>query len=245
MRKAILKAINILGYDVTKVAPKIKDQEFLKIYDECKAYTCTSIERMYSLYNGVVYILKNNILGDFVECGVWHGGSCMLIAKTLLKHNAIDRNIVLFDTFEGMTQPTDNDVDYKGESAQGILNKYYEKFKSNMTKAELSNVENNMKKTGYPSARIFYVKGMVEATLPDYKVNNKIALLRLDTDWYESTKIEMNYLFPSLEKGGVLIIDDYGHWQGARKAIDEYIEEKSVTILLNRIDYTGRIAVKL
>lgn len=101
-----------------------------------------------------------------------------------------------------------------------------------------------MRKTNFPEANLIYVKGKVEDTLPVNKPAGKIALLRLDTDWYESTKHELNILFPMLVQNGVLIIDDYGHWQGCRKAVDEYIQENKLPLLLNRIDYTGRIAIK-
>jgi O-methyltransferase len=86
--------------------------------------------------------------------------------------------------------------------------------------------------------------GKVEDTFPK-DTPDKIAILRLDTDWYESTRHELIHLYPKLSIGGVLIIDDYGHWEGARKAVDEYINDNTLRILLNRIDYTGRIAVKM
>jgi hypothetical protein len=110
--------------------------------------------------------------------------------------------------------------------------------------AALDVVKTALNSTGYPAEKVNFIKGMVEHTIPHASLD-KIAILRLDTDWYESTKHEMEHLFPHLVKGGVLIIDDYGHWQGARKAVDEYFENKDVRILLNRIDYTGRIAVKV
>ena len=97
--------------------------------------------------------------------------------------------------------------------------------------------------TGYPSERIHFVPGKVEDTIPA-SAPESIALLRLDTDWYESTKHELVHLFPRLATSGVLIIDDYGHWRGSRLACDEYFEQNRVPILLNRIDFTGRIALK-
>jgi hypothetical protein len=100
-----------------------------------------------------------------------------------------------------------------------------------------------MAMTNYPQDKLNYVVGKVEDTIPE-TLPRKIALLRLDTDWYESTLHELNHLYPLLTEGGVLIIDDYGHWQGAKKAVDEYIEKNKLKILLNRIDYTGRIAIK-
>ena len=99
-----------------------------------------------------------------------------------------------------------------------------------------------MKSTGYPVGNIRLLKGKVEDTIPG-TMPAKIALLRLDTDWYESTKHELTYLFPLLEKSGVLIIDDYGAWQGARKAVDEYLKDNG-TVYLNRIDFTGRLLIK-
>jgi hypothetical protein len=108
--------------------------------------------------------------------------------------------------------------------------------------ASIEDVQANMARSSYPSQRIHLVKGPVESTIPGVAPDD-IALLRLDTDWYESTRHELEHLFPRLVPGGVLIIDDYGHWQGARQAVDEYLAKSDVPILLNRVDYTGRIAV--
>ena len=98
--------------------------------------------------------------------------------------------------------------------------------------------------TGYDPADVHFVRGRVEDTIPAYAPET-IALLRLDTDWYESTRHELIHLFPRLAHGGVLVVDDYGHWQGARQALDEYLAEHQVRLFLNRIDYTGRIGVKI
>jgi hypothetical protein len=109
--------------------------------------------------------------------------------------------------------------------------------------SSIEEVKNNIATLNYPTEKVYFVKGKVEDTIPT-TIPQKIAVLRLDTDWYESTKHELEHLFPLLVSGGVLIIDDYGHWEGARKAVDEYIEKNNLNILLNRIDYTGRIAIK-
>src|SRR5690606_23062787 len=100
-----------------------------------------------------------------------------------------------------------------------------------------------MSLSAYPAGNIRYVAGKVEDTIPAV-IPDKIAILRLDTDWYSSTKHELVHLFPKLSNGGILIIDDYGHWEGARKAVDEYFEETGTRIYLSRIDETGRVAVK-
>jgi hypothetical protein len=101
-----------------------------------------------------------------------------------------------------------------------------------------------MRDTGYDSEKVFFVKGKVEETLPAH-APDRISLLRLDTDWYESTYHELTHLYPRLTVGGVLIIDDYGHWAGARRAVDDFIGKNKLRLLLNRVDYTGRICVKL
>lgn len=92
--------------------------------------------------------------------------------------------------------------------------------------------------------KFIILKGKVEDTIPNV-LPDTISLLRLDTDWYESTKHELTYLYPKLTKKGILLIDDYGYWQGSKKAVDEYIEEEKLSIFLNRIDLSGRLAVKI
>ncbi len=104
-------------------------------------------------------------------------------------------------------------------------------------------VREAMLSTGYPAERIHLVKGLVEDTIPA-QAPEQLAMLRLDTDWYASTKHELEQLYPRLAEGGVLIVDDYGHYEGARKAVDEYFDDTGHRVLLNRIDYTGRIAIK-
>lgn len=107
----------------------------------------------------------------------------------------------------------------------------------------MGEVSSNLARTDYPSERTHLVKGRVEDTVPS-EAPERIAVLRLDTDWYESTRHEMEQLFPRLPPGGVLILDDYGHWQGSRRAVDEYLAAEGLHLLLQRIDYTGRIATK-
>lgn len=107
----------------------------------------------------------------------------------------------------------------------------------------LEEVRSNLLGTGYPAERVTFVKGRVEDTLPRV-LPGPIALLRLDTAYYESTKRELEQLYPLLVLGGVLIIDDYGHWKGARRAVDEYFAASGLRPFLHRIDYTGRLVLK-
>jgi hypothetical protein len=209
----------------------------IEIIRAVEPYTMTSTERIHALVYAVRHVVRNRIAGDMVECGVWKGGSVMAMALTLLQLGERDRSLYLFDTFSGMTPPSDVDVDYQGQQAQVILDAV-------RCEASQQEVENAVFSTGYDREKIHFVPGRVEETIPAYAPES-IALLRLDTDWYESTQHELVHLFPRLERGGVIIIDDYGHWRGARQAVDEYIAQRQIPLLLHRIDYTGRIAVKL
>ncbi|MBL7770099.1 MAG: class I SAM-dependent methyltransferase [Flavipsychrobacter sp.] len=205
----------------------------------------TSHERMQALIQAIDYLEKHKIEGDIVECGVWKGGSMLIAAKRLLNNNSKERNLYLFDTFEGMSNPTDLDISsIDNEKASDLLGKVEKTSGDNIwcysTEQE---VAKTMTSSGYPVSKIHLIKGKVEDTIP-HKSLNRIALLRLDTDWYESTKHELENLFDLLVPGGILIIDDYGHWSGARKAVDEFIEKRKLKLFLNRIDYTGRIAIK-
>ena len=231
IRKSRLELVNLSDIE--------QDKKFLSIYRKVKDYTLVPIERCYSLYQTVNYIIKNNIEGDLVECGVWKGGSSMLMAYTLLEAGVSNRKIYLYDTFEGMTKP--GEMDGQEEKDQWERGKVTDTL-NNMCYSPIEEAKANMSKTGYPMENIILVKGKVEETLPG-TMPSKISLLRLDTDWYESTKHELIHLYPLLEKHGVLIVDDYGAWQGTRKATDEYFTSIPNTFL-GRIDYTGRIVIK-
>jgi len=219
------------------------DERFRRIRARCKPYTMTSKAKMYALYKAVEYVIHAKILGDFVECGVWRGGSMMLIAHTLRELNVTNRKIFLYDTFEGMAKPTEEDRQLSNKNAP-VLAKWKEEAEqdhNNWCYASLSDVKANMALTGYPENNLVFVKGKIEDTVPR-TMPSRIALLRLDTDWYESTNHELRHLFPRLSKKGVLILDDYGHWAGSKKAVDDYFFRKP--ILLNRIDPGGRIGLK-
>jgi len=209
-----------------------------------KPYTMTSDERLVSLSRCIDYIHDNNIQGDIVECGVWRGGSMMLVARKLLQLKSSYRKLFLFDTFEGMTEPGKDDIAWDNITAVQKLNAS-NKFEGRNVwcYSTLDEVKSNLLKTQYPGENVIYVKGKVEKTLP-FSAIEKISLLRLDTDWYESTKHELEHLYDKLVYGGVLIIDDYGHWEGAKKAVDEFIQKNGLKLYLNRIDYTGRLAIK-
>ena len=205
--------------------------------------TMTSPERILALINAVEYLATHQIEGDFVECGVWKGGSMVATANTLIARNDIQRRLWLYDTFEGMSNPTEEDVDFMGQTADRLLGEQ-DRLQSDSIWcfSPLEQVKSAMQSTGYPEDLLSFVPGKVEDTLLHTKPD-KIAMLRLDTDWYESTRCELEQLFPRMVDGAVLIVDDYGHWEGCRRAVDEYFQKHGVRILLNRIDYTGRIGI--
>lgn len=211
-----------------KRKPIISDMEpeFIELYNKVKDYSMVSIERLYATYQAVKYVEANNIEGALVECGVWKGGNTMLMALSLESTN---RTIYLYDTFEGMPKPGKRDVDYKGN-----LPKWIEKW----CYSSIGETGKNMYLTGYNN--VHFVKGVVEDTIPE-TIPDKIAVLRLDTDWYDSTMHELVHLFPRLSKGGVLLLDDYGYWKGQREAVDEYFDKKP---LMHRPDYAGRTIIK-
>lgn len=234
-----------LGFELTQFPPPDFDNFTLHVIKSVKSYTMTSPERIHSVCESINYIAKNRIPGDIVECGVWKGGSMMAIAMTLLKQQDTSRELWLFDTFEGMSAPTKKDISAYGKSAFEMLKKSSKNEQESVgCYSSLDEVKQAVYSIGYPKGKIRFIKGKVEDTIPQ-SVPQKIALLRLDTDWYESTHHELVHLFPLLSPGGVIIIDDYGYWQGARQATDDYIEKNQIKILLNRIDDTGRIAIKL
>jgi hypothetical protein len=206
-------------------------------------YTMTSLERQIALIQAVRHLARQGVDGCFVECGVWRGGSSMAVALALIQEDQTERNLYLYDTFEGMTPPTCADRTTDGASAQEHLDRDVNRT-GYWCVAGIDDVRRNMASTGYPEERVQFVKGPVEATIPQHAPTEAIALLRLDTDWYESTRHELVHLFPLLCEGGVLIIDDYGHWMGARKAVDEYLNGLPRQYYMHRIDYTGRLLVK-
>jgi O-methyltransferase len=250
MKKIIKGLVRRTGFDIVRYRPnpepaKIKDltDRENKIIQSVRPYTMTGPERIATLINAVTYIAQRKIPGDIGECGVWKGGSMMAIALTLLERGDTSRNLYLYDTFEGMSEPTKNDLSFDGLSAQSQLERDPEGT-GVWCRSPLEDVRANVLSTGYPEERVHFIQGKVEETLPTNRPSS-LSLLRLDTDWYESTKHELIHLFPLLDLRGILIIDDYGHWQGSRKAVDEYFTERDLNIYLHRVDYSCRIAIRM
>jgi len=167
----------------------------------------------------------------------------MAMIMTMMSINA-QREVYLFDTYDGMSPPTEIDIDNQGKSARELLAENPKSTENYLwAYAPLEEVQKNISQTRYPEHLLKFIVGKVEDTIPE-QAPAQISLLRLDTDWYESTYHELVHLFPRLVSGGIIIIDDYGHWQGSKKAVDQYINENNLRLFLHRIDYSGMIAVK-
>jgi O-methyltransferase len=208
-----------------------------------KKLTMTSKDNLAATILSVRYTVRNNIGGDFVECGVWRGGHSIAAALTFELYDS-DKKVFCFDTFQGMTKPTYLDKDTAFNSS--AMKKYSALNNSEYNAwcySPIDEVINNFNEAGISSDRFKLIKGDVLETLPKFKSGN-ISILRLDTDWYESTRKELEFLWPKLTKFGVLIIDDYGHWAGSKKAVDEFFKS-GPEIFLNAIDYTARSTIKL
>ena len=231
-KRIVRHALWRLGYYLTPMyevgsrlrLPSDFDTATEDVWRLVRPFTMTSPERVFALRQSVQYLAQHGIEGDIVECGVWKGGSMMAVARTLQESGLMDRNLYLFDTFEGMTAPTHEDVNFRERrvGCYRCLPKYGKESSHGWACSSLDEVRRNLETTGYPVEHMFFVKGKVEETIPE-QAPARIALLRLDTDWYESTYHELRHLYPRISPGGVLIIDDYGHWAGARKAVDAYL----------------------
>ena len=207
-------------------------------------YTMTSAERLWSLLESVRFLQAAGIPGDFVECGVWRGGSVMAMAGKLRSLGGTERRIWLYDTFAGMTDPDERDVDHAGQSAVSLMRETDIGDGDNVwAYASRPDVETNLRSTGYPMTMFTIVEGDVVQTLAAH-APDQIALLRLDTDWHASTRACLDVLYPRLVPGGICILDDYGHWDGARTAVDEYFAEHPPRPFLQPIDFSGRVFVK-
>jgi O-methyltransferase len=219
------------------------------IVERALPYTLTGPARLRAVIDASRYCVARGLDGAFAECGVWRGGSVLAMVLTLQELGRTDRDLYLYDTFEGMTEPSERDVSSLDPPALSTWNEARERgeqawseyFDPELTSEEA--VSKLLHDTGYPAGRLHVVRGPVESTLPA-RAPERLALLRLDTDWYESTKHELEQLYPRLVPGGVLIVDDYGHWEGARQAVDEYFARHGPAPLLQRVDYTCRMAVK-
>jgi len=258
IKKIVNSVLGLVGLEVRRttggkpeaqpiqVPVELSDEE-CRIVEYVKSHrlSMASYERLWATVMACKHVLERGVQGDFVECGVWRGGNALIAASVFKLHGA-SRRIFMFDTFQGMTKPTEVDRSAAGDASA------MEKFRASQQQshnewcyASLEDVRNNFGEAGLLDDNVIFVKGDVLQTLADpVNLPSRIAVLRLDTDWYDSTRKELEVLYPRLETGGALIIDDYGHWAGAKKATDEYFAAQGGRPLLQYSDYTGRLGIK-
>jgi len=222
--------------------PAEASNEERQLIEECGKFSMTGPVRMWALVQAMKHVQRHGIQGDFVECGVWKGGNLALLDK-FSKMIGLERKVYGFDTFSGMPEPDNVDIDLFGNSAKETMqNEVKDETVSNIHAfATIEQVRNNLKNLNIRDVNL--IQGNVEDTLAKHQnIPDQIAILRLDTDWYSSTKVELKTLYPLLQSGGVLIIDDYGHYEGAKKAVDEYFNSNS--LWMHYVDYTCRLIIK-
>ena len=179
----------------------------------------------------IQYILQNNIEGTIVECGVESGVFEYIWIQELQRNNTV-RDIYLYDTFGGLTEPSEHDYTCHDSTIYKMCSdEVYNTWKSQQINDKtngwcftpLEVVKNRLNSTCYPQDKLHYIVGDVMETLQDKSnIPEKIAILRLDTDWYESSKYELEQMYDNVVSGGVIIFDDYYHWNGQRKATDDF-----------------------
>lgn len=259
-KKIVQKLLAFKGYRIHKSTHRcvsygdltfLGEQNFcsknqLEIIQKYLPFTLTSPARMAATIRALEYVSSNKIDGAFVECGVWKGGQIFAGLSQLLNNGDKSRDVFLFDTFAGMTEPSEIDIDLRGNSAISQL-KELEKSADNLwAKVESDFIENHLKTIAYPRGRIRFIVGDVRKTLlNDVNLPDQISVLRLDTDWYDSTYIELEILYPRLNVGGILLIDDYGHWNGARTAAEDYFRLRGINPFWQIIDYSCVLHVKV
>jgi O-methyltransferase len=224
----------------------ISDRFFASLIAQVSPHTLSfvsGVDAPWALYQSIEYIIRNDIPGDIVECGVWSGGSMLLAAHALKHFGDTSRRIFLYDTFHGMPKPSVIDARWDGVPALPTWEQHQREGRLWSFGGTLDHVRSVVCSSGYPEHKFVFVEGMVEDTLPATRPET-ISLLRLDTDLYSSTYHELTHLYPPLSVGGVLIIDDYGGYEGAQIATDQYIDENRIPLFLTRINASVRLAVK-
>ena len=200
-------------------------------------YTMAGYERLSNAYQLAKRAEKENLQGAFVECGVWKGGTMGIMAYAARKNPA--RSIWLCDSFEGLPEPGIKDGEvaksYAKNKNSGNLNAIGECVGLLVDVKKLFSSILKIKED-----RVYIERGWFQNTLQKTKERiGAIAILRLDADWYESTRCILENLYDNVVSGGYVIIDDYGHWEGCKKAVDEFFKKRNLHISLTRIDYTG------
>ena len=193
-------------------------------------YTLVGRDRIRNLYRLARRIDAEAVPGDVIECGVCNGGTAAILARCATKSH-LDRTLWLLDSFEGMPSTGIEDTpSMDGDSAEGHVGKEL---------GDISRVREVLRRVGADMSRVRILKGWFEETFPEVHAN-KIALLNIDADWYTSVKLCLENFYDRVAVGGFISIDDYGHWPGCRRAVDEFFAARGLNHTLNRVDYTAR-----
>lgn len=226
--ESLLESISVKEEPKTAFA----DEEFSSVYQSIRAYTMVGPERLFALYQGAKSVCLSGLSGNFAECGVAGGGSSALLAWVIKKFSNEPRLLFSFDTFEGMPWP-DKEDSHGGKNAQatgwgaGTCAAPVESLLKIAKELDVSDV-------------IRPVKGLFQQTLPAAKQEiGPIALLHLDGDWHDSTRAILENFYAQTQPGAYLQIDDYGYWDGCRKAVEEFEAELGRKFSINVIDSTG------
>jgi len=243
------------GSGLGKCAPAEAFRTFRKGYDledaACEAVsqvigaTQLSYERLVTLYQQVVYLERNQLPGALVECGVWRGGAAAMMALANLAEGSERRILPLFDSFQGMPEPDlahdgEEALRWAGQRGDGSL------VSTGVNVASPEEVKSLIiDRIGYPASSVAIHPGWFQDTLPVARPQiGPIALLRVDADWYESTLVVLDHLFDLVIPRGVVVLDDYGAFEGSRRATDEFLARHAPHAYLHHIDYTGRYFIK-
>lgn len=225
------------------------DDTFRRIRRAVIGHTMGRPVQGYAVYLAVKYLCSAGIEGAIVETGVWRGGNVALAAMTLLEMQDTSRELYLFDTFDWSwpelssvdTTHLEHSVEQRSARLQARKNLPEERLDAELVSE--ARVLEFVYQTGYPQDKIIPCKGLVQDTIPA-QAPDKIALLRLDTDLYESTYHELTNLYPRLVSGGILLVDDYPTEHGVIRAVEQYFDELGSRPFFSRIDIQGRIGVK-
>ena len=191
--------------------------------------TLVGKKRLDFLQKAAKDVMKSGLRGCYVECGVWRGGSAGVVGKVLK-----DRDMWLFDSFAGMPKPGCFDIDYRGRSARDMV---AGGLPLDGDASDYDVCWDYLKSLGLEMKRVHVIKGWFRDTFRQAIGLGPLAILHLDCDFYDSVKLALRRWMPSVADGGYVIIDDYGHWRGCRKAVDEYLGARVKE--LHKIDRTG------
>jgi O-methyltransferase len=224
------------------------EPEALTALDSVSGRTMADELQQYAAYSAGRHVATAGIPGAIVECGVWRGGCSMLMMRGLIDAGDTTRDVWLYDTFGGMTPPDERDSFLADGSAAQAMLAASPKLGATLVDwtvwcvADEGDVIAGISQTGYPQDLVRLVRGPVEETLLTH-VPEQIAIARLDTDWYSSTEKELATLYDRISPGGVLILDDYDDWSGARQAVDDFFKARGESPFLVRAGF-GRIHIK-